>query len=40
MFLYISIVDFQKVRIHEVKALLPRGFITRSVDIILRARAV
>jgi len=33
-------VDFQKVRIQEVQAELPRGCIPRSVDIILRAEAV
>lgn len=33
-------VDFQKVRIQETQAELPRGCIPRSVDIILRAEAV
>ena len=33
-------VDFQKVRIQEVQAELPRGCIPRSVDIVLRAEAV
>ena len=33
-------VDFQKVRIQEVQAELPRGCIPRSVEIILRADAV
>merc|ERR1719336_314269 len=33
-------VDFQKVRIQEIQAELPRGCIPRSVDIILRAEAV
>ncbi|XP_071942360.1 zygotic DNA replication licensing factor mcm6-B-like [Antedon mediterranea] len=33
-------VDFQKVRIQETQAELPRGSIPRSVDIVLRAEAV
>jgi len=33
-------VDFQKVRIQEVQAELPRGCIPRSVEVILRAEAV
>jgi len=33
-------VDFQKIRIQEVQAELPRGCIPRSVEIILRAEAV
>ena len=32
--------DFQKIRIQEVQAELPRGCIPRSVEIILRAEAV
>lgn len=33
-------VDFQKVRIQEVQAELPRGCIPRSIDVVLRAEAV
>jgi DNA replication licensing factor MCM6 len=33
-------VDFQKVRIQEVQAELPRGCIPRSLEVILRAEAV
>lgn len=33
-------VDFQKVRIQETQAELPRGCIPRSVEVILRAEAV
>ena len=33
-------VDFQKVRIQETQAELPRGSIPRSVEVILRAEAV
>ncbi len=33
-------VDFQKVRIQEVQAELPRGCIPRNLEVILRAEAV
>jgi DNA replication licensing factor MCM6 len=33
-------VDFQKVRIQEVQAELPRGCIPRSLEVILRAESV
>lgn len=33
-------VDFQKVRIQETQAELPRGCIPRSLEVILRAEAV
>lgn len=33
-------VDFQKVRIQETQAELPRGSIPRSVEVILRAETV
>lgn len=33
-------VDFQKVRIQETQAELPRGCIPRSMDIVLRAETV
>ena len=33
-------VDFQKIRIQETQAELPRGCIPRSMDIVLRAEAV
>ncbi|XP_065350036.1 DNA replication licensing factor Mcm6 [Cloeon dipterum] len=33
-------VDFQKVRIQEIQAELPRGCIPRSIDVVLRAEAV
>lgn len=33
-------IDFQKVRVQETQAELPRGCIPRSLEIILRAEAV
>lgn len=33
-------VDFQKIRIQETQAELPRGCIPRSLEVILRAEAV